>query len=284
MCIIGCAPKARFYEEFYSKLNDNKLTLNDLKKDKTFFIDETDIPIRKIVEGLDDNLSEETEGSLKFPVHSWDATINKEIRELIKKVGFSKNDYIYQGCLIYVKGKVKDIEKWDHIASTINFAVYHGREDLKPSDSNFPYSLRPSTLTKLEQGDLNFPETIKLLFVFSHNSKIKGYFYARDDWIHIMDEKMSLKFLKQNKNLNYEDEIDNTKIFYIQEIDDITDEFKKKVMTIDNDNQKKLNNQELILNENITPICILVKDNNLIEEITTKFNKEKLVFVECSYM
>ncbi len=271
MCIVGCAPRLRLFEDIFRKLDKEELTLEALRNDSSFFVEEINVDLKKLQDNAVEDLKHVSYSDIlpgAIIRNSKNNNVEKFIRNLIKPINFSKNDFIYQGCLAFTKGHVKDKERWNEICSDIDFAVYHGRKDLTPVDSLIPYSLRPTNLTKLEDGEKEFPDFIKLLFVFSHNSKIKGYFYSREEWIHIFNKQSSLKFLKQHRNLEYQDKIDNVNIFYISEIEDINPELEEKLIS---------------LSKNKSQIAILVRSDNLSKKVFDYFKGKSIreLFVHC---
>jgi hypothetical protein len=161
------------------------------------------------------------------------------------------NEFLYQGCIIYGKGITKNKKLWKDIITSINFSVYMGRADIKTA-SGLPESLRPTELNLIKKGNKEVLSDIRILFVFSHNNSIKSYFYSRDDWIHILRPKLSLKFLKQHRNLKREDFIEGIRIFYVDSIDEIDEGFRRKIEKCSE------------LNE---PICILCKDNKTFDRL-----------------
>jgi len=166
MCITGCSPKLRFFDDIFFKLKENKITLNDIKKDESFIIHDINIPIEKYI-----SLNDEDKDKL--------------IKELISDENFFYNEYVFIGTLIFSEGKVKDIDLWEKVLNNINFSVYHGRSDVTyefvdfdNEKVTFPYSLRPVTLGLFKKGHMKYPDYITINFFYSHNSKIKGYMYS----------------------------------------------------------------------------------------------------------
>ena len=256
MCIEKCSPKSRFFSDVLDPLKNKEKTLEEIKLDNTIQIHEINIDIQELIKELTWG-DIDPQGCLK---HTWDRILSPKIQELIKEVNFSRNSSIYQGCLTYSVGKVQDIKEWDYIIRIICGAIYHGREDLK--NGEIPYSLRSVGWTNFKKGKNKLPKFIKLLFVFSHNSKIKGYFFARNDWIHYMSKTLSLKYSKQHRSLHYENFIDNTRILYVSDIEDLNEEFRLKVIRLTLDK---------------IPLCILVKYDKFITRLEFLLENSELV-------
>jgi hypothetical protein len=230
MCIIGCSPKLKLYD-FAISVNDGFVDLDNINS-SMYHISQIKIPTEKIIEFKDKEL------------------LDSYIKELIKPVNFFMNDYLYQGCIVYCKGTTKSIKQkeiLEEILKIINFSIYHGRSDIK-SKKGYLESLRPTNLNLIEiSNKLNLD--IRLLFVFSTNKCIKSYFFSRDDWIHIIEPKLTTKYLKQNKHIKREDYDKGFRIFFIESIDEINKAFINK------------------LNPEYGSIAILCKNNKVLKKL-----------------
>jgi hypothetical protein len=249
MCIIGCAPKLKFYD-FLRSVRDQITDLDNINS-PVYHIEQIKILKEEIIKLISDEKTKEFD--------KINETIKSFIRQKIKKVNFFMNDFLYQGCLIYCKGKTYDEDIWTQILTTINFSVYHGREDVK-TISNSVASLRPTNLNLISKGKKDELD-IRLIFVFSHNKYIKSYFYSREDWIHLMCPKLSIKYLKQNKDMKRDDWDDGIKTFFIDSLEEIDSSFIEKLKEYDECNY---------------PITILCKGKEVFKELKNLNDEIKL--------
>ncbi|MCF7860947.1 hypothetical protein K9M79_01785 [Candidatus Woesearchaeota archaeon] len=147
--------------------------------------------------------------------HINDDGLEKHIINKINNIGLYRNEYIYQGCLVVGKGP----KQMNDLLCKISQAVHISNKD-------FPKNTFRATHYYKKAQD---PASVTLHFIFSHNRFIKSYFYARDDWIHILTPKLTTKFIKQNKDIKREDWRDGVRIFYLEESDEIDEKFKRKL-------------------------------------------------------
>jgi hypothetical protein len=252
MCIVGCAPKEALYD-FLESLKDDLIDLDNLSNQK-YNVQQLKLSMNLIMEKINPiikdkiNITDEKESLAEI--------IDPYIKEIIKEIKFFMNDYLYQGCIIYSKGTVRskqEKELWDTIMTIIDSAIYNGREDIKmyPEDT-FPASLRPTDLKIIKIGEKDDID-IRLLFVSSHNNFIKSYLYSRTDWIHVINPKLSLKYLKQNRDLKHEDLREGVKILYIDHEEEIDEEFRRKLIELEDEKD---------------PLCILCNNDKVFDRIT----------------
>ncbi len=105
------------------------------------------------------------------------------------------NEYLYQGCIV---SGISESEE-----SLLALQSY------RPIRKEGPYT--------------------KIRFIFSHSSCIRSYFYARDDWVHLIAPKLSTKFLKQNRQISRDEIKDGIRILTLdsdEEIPEILDKLK----------------------------------------------------------
>lgn len=253
MCIIGCSPKLKIYDLVRS-IRDEITDIDNISS-KFYEIEQLKISFDKILKLIGNELNEKSENNLR-----------RYIRQKIKEVNFFRDEYTYQGCIIYAKGEVCNKIEINELINNINFSVYHGRKDITNPDYK---SLRPTNLSLITLSKKNNLD-IRLLFVFAHNKYIKSHFYSRDDWIHIFSHSTYKKYIKYNKNIN-EEELwdDGIKVFLLNNTNQINDEFKKRLKT-----ESKLAH----------PIAILCKNKKIFKEISEFTEDMKLSrwFVGCN--
>jgi hypothetical protein len=220
MCIVGCAPKEALYDY------KNNPELNK----ELFHIEEISLSSLNLKE-----ISKEE--------------LQNFVKESLKKINFYMNDYLYQGCIIQGIGTSKNAEYWANILSDINRTIYMGREDIKVG--NFPAALRPTEYNHIVNGSKESVQ-ISIRFIFSHNKSIKSYLFSRTDWIHVICPKLSLKYLKQNKDLKHEDCREGVNILYLAHKEDIDESFRRRLTDLEKKDKH---------------LCILCNNDEVFERI-----------------
>ena len=209
MTNIECWPKLKLYD-LITSIKDGICDVNSINDSHVYLTKEINIPINDFLESI-----------LKKEV------VDDYIKEKIKDIDFFMNDHLYQGCLIYGSGHAKDYTFWKDLLEMIKECVSHARTDIRNSN-DIPENLRPTILNLIKKGrETNLQ--IKLLFIFTHNKKIKAYFYNAPEKIHILSLKLSLKYIKANLSMRREEFFDGVKIYFFDRPDDISEEFTKKL-------------------------------------------------------
>jgi hypothetical protein len=214
MCIIGCTKKLKL-NDLITGIVDEVIDIDTIKKTRSYYIQSITLSSKEIKQIISKGYDKKVEEK-----------ISAYVRSKIKEIQFFMNDYLYQGCIILGRGKTQDEKLWERILiKAVNLSgIYYGREDIKVD--KFPASLRPCSINLIKKGKFNEDPKITLHFVASHNRLMKSYFYDREDWIHIISPKLSIKFLKQNKDLKREDWKDGIKVFYFDDPEEIDEKFK----------------------------------------------------------
>jgi hypothetical protein len=262
MCIIGCGPKLKIID-FVKALRDELIDLDNLNS-SIYNVQQIKISLDELTSELNKRSKQKNKKLDSIDGEFFRSIIKPYIRKKIKNIQFFWNDYLYQGCVIYCKGTVRnklEEELLDELMNHVNFSVYFGRKDIKVNaNDKLPASLRPTNLNLLKIGD-NLDIDIRLLFIASHNKCIRSYFYNNDSWIHILNPQLSTKYLKHNKNLKREDYEDEVKIYFFDSVDEINESFIKE---LEEEDKKRF-----------IPIAILCKGKNVFEKLK-KINKESL--------
>lgn len=208
MCVVGCSPKKGLYEYRDKGGSDFKATEYIFKGDE----------IRS------------TQGLKEF------------IRDKIQEINFFTNSHLYQGCLIQAKGKSPEPAYWEEKLDLISSAIYMGRDDVCIGDS--PASLRPAHSNQIVQSPVE-DVTVDVSFIFSPNRSIKSYLYSREDGVHIICPKLSLKYLKQNRDLKHDESREGVRILYVELSDQIDENFRR------------------LIEKHQGPLCILCNNDNV---------------------
>ncbi len=176
---MACEGKKRLWDFYYPLLEgivnlDNldssiyevlqvKLSVNELNE------------LLKYIENLDLDKDEIDELGLKKYLNKINEIYADFIYSKIKHINFYKNTHLYQGSIVYFKGKVKNLNKWENVYDRLSANISFSRPDIRLFD--FPASLRPSQINLMKQEGNIDDLDIRLLFVFSSNKSIRSYMY-----------------------------------------------------------------------------------------------------------
>jgi hypothetical protein len=227
MCITGCAPKAGMRPVLLEISKDfNKLEM--FRNDPAYLIKELDLDLGPIASELQPYF----EGKWPKGDTSWQTLVKDYAKSQLKNIRFKMDDYLYQGCILYCRGGVRHTERARQLVTEgLHLSIFHGNTNLR-DQGGFPLSLRAVQHMKLSSGKRDIPEIIKFIFVFAHNSNIRGYLFQAPDWFHVVSPELTLRFLEHQKPLAFENIIQGITYFYLKNPTDITGWLKNRILEL----------------------------------------------------
>jgi len=255
MCITGCAPKAGMLQ-IIKEQKKGQLNIEAYKHDKRFLIKEQDLSFDPIAGKLQDCFSLK---KCSTDNRKCQAIVKEYTREKLKSLRFRNREFLYQGCMLICNGEVKNTEQIETLVfNGISLGIGHGISELR-DESDFPLSLRPCRFIKIKKGNDHYPKDIKIIFVFSHNSSIKGFMFMETRWVHIISSRLKQRFLDHHSLSGFENKIDGVNVFFIKEHSEINNRLNNRLINIRKQNQE----------------CCIICKNDEIESHLTEFVSNK---------
>lgn len=156
----------------------------------------------------------------------------KDYEEFVNSINIFKNEYIFQGMLVYEFGTMVSVDfagNSNKEAKNISSQIHKKRCEKSTREQKNIGTLRPYSLSKFEYGEENNYK-IKIFLFYSHNRNLKGYLYDfGDNYLYLLSPSLTRKYIKQNKNIKRANFIENMQVLFLETFDDLDEGVLAKV-------------------------------------------------------
>ena len=152
--------------------------------------------------------------------------ISEYLFEKVRSVNFYKNTHLYQGSIVYTKGKLVDIDKWKGFSKVLSSNLSYCRTDMNLQ--NRKISLKSNDIEILKKGEKDVVD-VTVMFIFSTNKCIRSYMYNHQEYIQVLSSELTKKYIKNNKNCKRDDIQNNVRLLYVDSIDEFDYDFIVKL-------------------------------------------------------